>query len=141
MPGQTEREAIAHVRSVVIPRAFPDVQEIYEAEASNIPADHICDVTCEFARAFEWRGGVKVNMAHAREIHMGRIRQARNAELVELDVLFMRAVEAGDTAGQASISTRKQFLRDIPQVLDLATVTTPRQLKATWPGDLERGEV
>ena len=55
---------------------------------------------------------VVVNMTKARAIHLAEIRRVRNAELVKLDVPFMRAVEAGDTDAQATIGTEKQVLRE-----------------------------
>jgi hypothetical protein len=75
---------------------------------------------------------VSVNMDKARVIHMDKIRVVRNAELAAKDILFMRAVEVGDTAAQYTIARQKQVLRDIPQTFDLTT-RTPGQLKQKWP--------
>ena len=84
---------------------------------------------------------INVNMAKARAIQMDKIRVVRNAELVKLDVPFMRAVEAGDTSAQATIGTEKQVLRDIPATFDLTTgVDTPEKLKAKWPAELPARE-
>ena len=81
----------------------------------------------------------KVDMAKAREIHMSNIRSARNVELAELDVPFMRAVEANDQDELARISSLKQTLRDIPQTIDLLTgISSPASLKAKWPEGLRR---
>ena len=81
----------------------------------------------------------KVDMAKAREIHMFNIRNARNAELADLDVPFMQAVEANDRDELARISSLKQTLRDIPQTIDLFTgISTPANLKAKWPVGLRR---
>jgi len=77
-------------------------------------------------------GRPKVDMPKARGIHMDQIRSVRNKQLADLDVPFMRAVETGDTSGQARIASEKQVLRDIPQTLDLTT-DTPEELKAIWP--------
>jgi hypothetical protein len=84
-------------------------------------------------------GRPKVNMTKARGVHMDAIRVVRNAELAKLDVPFMRAMEASDTDAQATIATKKQVLRDIPQTLDLTT-DTPEQLKALWPAELPARE-
>jgi hypothetical protein len=84
-------------------------------------------------------GTPKVNMAKARGVHMDRIRLARNAELVKLDLTSLRAIEAGDTSAQATIGTAKQVLRDIPQTFDLTT-DTAEQLKAKWPAELPARE-
>jgi hypothetical protein len=80
---------------------------------------------------------IVVNMPKARGIHMDRIREIRDAELVKTDVTFMMAMGVGDTAALATIATEKQTLRDIPQTFDLTT-KTPEQLKALWPAELAR---
>ena len=82
---------------------------------------------------------VSVNMDKARVIHMDKIRIVRNAELAAKDILFMRAVEVGDTDAQSTIATQKQVLRDIPQTFDLTT-RTPGQLKQKWPEELPARE-
>jgi hypothetical protein len=80
---------------------------------------------------------INVNMTKARAIHLAEIRRARNAELVKEDITFMRAVEVGDTDAQATITTKKQTLRDIPATFDITTdVDTPEKLKAKWPSEL-----
>ena len=84
---------------------------------------------------------INVNMGKARVIHMDAIRVVRNAELVDKDVTFMRAVEAGDASAQSSIATEKQVLRDIPATFDITTgVDTPEKLKAKWPTELPARE-
>ena len=84
---------------------------------------------------------INVNMGKARVIHMDAIRVVRNAELVDKDVTFMRAVEAGDASAQSTIATEKQVLRDIPATFDITTgVDTPEKLKAKWPTELQARE-
>ena len=84
---------------------------------------------------------INVNMGKARVIHMDAIRVVRNAELVDKDVTFMRAVEAGDASAQSTIATEKQVLRDIPATFDITTgVDTPEKLKAKWPPELPARE-
>ena len=78
-----------------------------------------------------------INMPKARTIHMENIRIMRNEELVKQDVLFMRAIEDGDTDAQAVIKTKKQELRDIPQTFDLTTDTAD-ELKDKWPEGLSK---
>ena len=78
-----------------------------------------------------------INMPKARAIHMENIRIMRNEELVKQDVLFMRAIEEGDTDTQAIIKAKKQELRDIPQTFDLTT-DTPEELKQKWPEGLPK---
>jgi len=83
------------------------------------------------------RGKVRVNMPRARSIHMDRIRVARNAALVELDVKFLRAVESHDIIAQEELRILKIELRDIPQTFDLGNdLDTPERLKSRWPDNL-----
>jgi len=84
---------------------------------------------------------INVNMTKARAIHLAEIRRVRNAELVKEDVTFMRAIEAGDADAQATIKTKKQTLRDLPDTFDITTgVDTPEKLKAKWPSELPARE-
>jgi len=76
---------------------------------------------------------ITVNMTKAVEIKKDQIRAERNPKLAALDVEFMRAVEAGDTAKQAEISTKKQALRDATDDPAIAAATTPDELKAVVP--------
>ena len=75
-------------------------------------------------------------MPNARFIHMGRIRKVRNAELLKLDVLYLKALEVGDVALQQSIAAQQQTLRDIPLRFDLEEFRTPVTLRAAWPAEL-----
>jgi len=69
---------------------------------------------------------------------MAHIREDRNRELKKLDISYMKALEAGDTAEQLRIATLKQTLRDIPQnYIDiLEAITDPGLLKLSWPAEL-----
>lgn len=99
------------------------------------PIDH-ADIPADRTFRNAWRDDgatVKPDMPAARDIHMDRIRRVRDAELKRLDIDFMRAVEAGDQAGQRAIATEKQRLRDLPDTFDLNACATPEELKARWP--------
>lgn len=76
---------------------------------------------------------ISVDMAKARSIWRDRIREARAARLAELDVAFVRAVEAGDAARQAEIAATKQALRDAPADPRIDAATTPEALRQVWP--------
>ena len=80
---------------------------------------------------------ITVNMDKARDIKKDMIRAERNPKLAALDVEFMRAVEAGDTAKQSEISTKKQALRDATDDPAIASATTPDELKAVRPAALD----
>jgi len=79
---------------------------------------------------------IKVNMTKAREIKRDQLRAERKPLLEQLDVEFMRAQEAGDTALQQEIAAKKQALRDatVDPVIDAAA--TPDELKAAVPAAL-----
>ena len=86
-------------------------------------------------------GTPKISMAKARGVQMNQIRIVRNAELAKEDTNMLKAIEAGDTDTQATINTKKQTLRDIPQTFDLTTDNdTPTELKAKWPTELPARE-
>ena len=76
---------------------------------------------------------ITVNMTKAVEIKKEMIRAERAPKLAELDVEFMRAVEAGDTELQATIAAKKQALRDATDDPAIAAATTPDELKAVVP--------
>jgi len=80
---------------------------------------------------------IKVNMTKAVEIKKEMVRQERAPLLAQLDVEFMRAVEAGDTAKQAEIATKKQALRDATKDPIILNATTPEELKAAVPDALK----
>ena len=79
---------------------------------------------------------ITVNMTKAVEIKKDMIREERNPKLADLDVQFMRAVESGDTAAQATISAQKQALRDATDDPAITAATTPEELKAVVPSAL-----
>jgi len=92
-----------------------------EIDESEIPTDR------HFREA--WDYDLKINMGKARDIHMDRIRAARDEKLKALDIETMKGRD---------VQAEKQALRDIPQTLDLSTATTPEELKALWPQELEK---
>jgi len=68
---------------------------------------------------------IRINIDKAKAIKLDQLRAERAPKLAALDVAFMRAVEQGDTAAQASIAAQKQALRDVTKVAlpdDVATL-------------------
>lgn len=70
---------------------------------------------------------IDIHMGRAREIHMNRIRKARDDHLSSLDLETFRGNDVQD---------KKQILRDIPQKFDLSKAQTPDELKLLWPVEL-----
>jgi hypothetical protein len=68
---------------------------------------------------------IRINIDKAKAIKLDQLRAERAPKLAALDLAFMRAVEQGDTAKQASIAAEKQALRDVtkqPLPDDVATL-------------------
>ena len=79
---------------------------------------------------------IDADMPKARNIHMDRIREKRNAKLAELDRDYMRADEDNDGPGKAAIAQQKRKLRDLPATYDLSVHTSPDTLKDDWPPEV-----
>lgn len=91
-----------------------------------------------FREAWRLNGTVvEIDMNAARAIWRDRIRRARQPELEALDAAFMKALETGDAAGQASIAARKQELRDAPADPAIDAAADVDALKAVCPAGLE----
>lgn len=56
---------------------------------------------------------IRINIDKAKEIQRNRWRALRGPKLAALDVIFMRALENGDTGLQAAIVASKTALRDV----------------------------
>lgn len=59
---------------------------------------------------------IRINIDKAKEIKREQFRTLRKPLLESLDVAFVRALEVGDAAAQASIAAEKQALRDVTKV-------------------------
>jgi hypothetical protein len=79
---------------------------------------------------------IRVNMDKAREIKKDMVRAERAPKLEALDVEFMRAVEVGDAAAQATIAAKKQALRDATSDPVIINAATPEELKEATPAAL-----
>ena len=77
---------------------------------------------------------IVVNPDKAKAIWKDKWRAARKPILASLDIEFMKAVEAGDSAKQAEIASQKQALRDVTQTP--IPGTTPEEIKSVWPSVL-----
>jgi len=75
-----------------------------------------------------------INPDKAKAIWRDKWREARKPILASLDIEFMKAVEAGDSAKQAEIASQKQALRDVTQTP--ISGTTPEEIKSVWPSVL-----
>lgn len=78
-----------------------------EIDDSELPQDRY------FREAWMDNGKLNIDPDKALEIKKDKLRALRAPKFSELDVSFMRAVEAGDSVLQVDIAKQKQVLRDV----------------------------
>lgn len=130
--AETEEDFIARVSAKSIPADAINVQVVDE---SVIPQDRT------FRNAWKVGNGcVEHDLPKCREIHKQRLRELRAPKLAALDVEYMRALEAGDSAKAAEIASKKQALRDVTKDPAIAKAKTPDELKSVLPDVLRQTE-
>lgn len=77
---------------------------------------------------------IQINMAKAKELHKGNIREARTPLLATLDIEFQKALETG--ADTSVIVTKKQALRDAPAASGISTAVNTGDLVAQWDSSI-----
>lgn len=89
-----------------------------------------------FFRGHPYRNALKFNagtfsfdIEKAKELHMGKIRVARDEKLEELDLQTLKGID---------VQAEKQVLRDIPQNFDLSKAKTLEELSVLWPAELNK---
>jgi hypothetical protein len=97
--------------------------DVRDAASLTVPSDRT------FRGAWQFNGdAVEVDMVAAKAIHKDNLRRDRAPRLTDLDVAYMKALEAG--SGAAEIAAQKQVLRDITSDARIDAATTPDELKA-----------
>jgi hypothetical protein len=97
--------------------------DVRDAASLTVPTDRT------FRGAWQFNGAaVEVDMDAAKAIHKDNLRAERAPRLADLDVQYMKALEAG--SGAADIAAQKQTLRDITSDARIAAAATPDELKA-----------
>jgi len=97
--------------------------DVRDASYLTVPTDRT------FRNAWSFSGdAVEVDMTEALAIHKDNLRAERAPRLADLDVSYMKALEAG--TGAPAIATEKETLRNITNDSRLAAATTPDELKA-----------
>lgn len=84
------------------------------------------------------RDKIQVDPAKATEIHLHRIRKARERQLAKLDADWMKASGRGKKAEADAVEAKREFLRNLPQTLIEAAknMANVDELHAFWPEDL-----
>ena len=104
-----------------------DGKSIDIADASSMPSDRY------FRNAWTLSGKVITeDLATAKTIFKEKIREVRKPLLEAQDVLFMKAMEDGDSTEQSTIASKKKELRDAPAASAITNAKTIAELKAAW---------
>ena len=107
--------------------ADKDGNSIETSKATSKPSDR------HFRNAWTLSGTViSEDLATAKTIFKDKIREVRKPLLEEQDVLFMKAMEDGDSTEQSTIASKKKELRDAPAASAIANAYTITKLKAAW---------
>ena len=79
---------------------------------------------------------ISEDLATAKDIFKNKIREVRKPLLAEEDVVYMKALEAGDSSAQSASVAKKKALRDAPAAKAITDADTIAKLKAAWDTDL-----
>ena len=102
-----------------------------DASAATVPSDR------HFRGAWSLSGSViSEDMDAAKEIFKDKIREVRGPLLEAEDVVYMKALEAGDSDAQAASVTKKNALRDAPAASAITNAANIAALKAAWDTDV-----
>jgi len=78
---------------------------------------------------------LNIDVNRALDVHKKQIRTKREILFKDLDVQFMRALEAGNSTLAAEIGAKKQALRDATNI-DITNISTLDELKSTWNSEI-----
>ena len=98
-----------------------------DASTATVPSDR------HFRGAWSLSGSViSEDMTKAKEIFKDKIREVRTPLLAAEDVVYMKALEAGDSDAQAASVTAKNALRNAPAASAITNAADIAALKAAW---------
>ena len=75
---------------------------------------------------------ISEDMTEAKKIFQDKIREVRQPLLEAEDVVYMKALEAGDSSAQSASVAKKKALRDAPAAKAITDADTIDKLKAAW---------
>ena len=103
-----------------------DVNSIAASDAT-VPSDR------HFRGAWTLSGKtISEDLAVAKTIFKDKIREVRKPLLEEEDVVYIKALEAGDSSAQSASVAKKKALRDAPAAKAITDADTIAKLKAAW---------
>ena len=98
-----------------------------DASTATVPSDR------HFRNAWSLSGTViSEDMTTAKTMFKDKIREVRKPLLEAQDVLYMKAIEDGDSSAQSTVATKKKELRDAPAASAITNADTIAKLKAAW---------
>ena len=104
-----------------------DGNSIETSKATSMPSDR------HFRGAWTLSGTViSEDMTTAKTLFKDKIREVRKPLLEAQDVLFMKAMEDGDSTEQSTIASKKKEFRDAPAASAITNATTIAELKSAW---------
>ena len=104
-----------------------DGNSIETSKATSMPSDR------HFRGAWTLSGTViSEDMTTAKTMFKDKIRDVRKPLLEAQDVLYMKAIEDGDSSAQSTVATKKKELRDAPAASAITNADTIAKLKAAW---------
>ena len=104
-----------------------DGKSVESTKATSKPSDR------HFRNAWTLSGTViSEDMTTTKTLFKEKIREVRKPLLEAQDVLFMKAIEDGDSSEQSTIATKKKELRDAPAASAITNAKTIAELKAAW---------
>ena len=102
-----------------------------DASTATVPSDR------SFRGAWSLSGSViSEDLTKATEIFKDKIREVRGPLLEAEDVVYMKALEAGDSDAQAASVTKKNNLRNAPAASAITNAANIAALKAAWDTDV-----
>ena len=102
-----------------------------DASTATVPSDR------SFRGAWSLSGSViSEDLTKATEIFKDKIREVRKPLLDAEDVVYMKALEADDSAAKTASVTKKNALRDATDDSAISAATTIDELKAAWDTDV-----
>lgn len=126
--NMSEEQALLRALQKDVPEEAENVRIL---NRSDLPED------LYFRNAWELTSqGITISKQKALDIHVNRIRYARGKELEKLDKAWMRASGQKNTQEADAIEAKRQYLRDLPQTLNINDFSSVEEIKAFWPQDL-----
>ena len=97
------------------------------ASDATVPSDR------HFRNAWSLSGStITEDLTASKLIFKDKVREARTPLLAAEDVVYMKALEAGDSSAQSASVAKKKALRDAPAASAISSADTIAKLKAAW---------